>query len=155
MNKIKIIVILIFLLLIGLNIYADDVSVAIDDAKGLYESGNIQGALNKIAEIKLTLEHIVSSNTSNEYEEVNWDKVKMLTDNYLNKKVVIHSKLSSIQGDNTVWLSAVGLALGNTYEESLIDTILGLEMNHKEYKFYGTVITDKYSRVILHIEKIE
>ena len=155
MNKMKIIVILILLLLIGLSIYADDVSAALDDAKGLYESGNIQGALNKIAKVKLTLEQIVSSNTSNQYEEVNWDKVKMLKDNYLNKKVVIHSKLSSIQDDNTIWLSAVGLARGNTYEESLIDTILGLKMYTKEYKFYGTVMLDKNSLLILHIEKIE
>ena len=127
----------------------------LQSAQSSYESGDISSAIQYIDSAKKIIENEKLSSLSSDYIEIsNWNIVKLKKSEYMGKKVKIRAKLGSINTDNTVGIMDVFSF--NTFEDSLIDTLLSLTP-YQTYTFYGTV--KRYSEYSdapkLHIEAIE
>ena len=142
----------IILLSVSTIIFASDVGDLLDNAKKAYNSGDKMSAVQNIDAAKKIIEQEQISSNGEKYIEVsNWDIVKIKKAQYVGKKIKIKVNFVGINSDGTIWLSDVGL--NNTYEDSLVDTILGL--TKKEYTFYGTVLEGGILGPSMHIEAIQ
>lgn len=139
--------------LFSIFIYASEVSDLLHEALGSYESGDVTTAIQKLESAKIIMENEKLSSLADDYVEVkNWDIVKLKKSEYLGKKIKIQASFISFPTTGTVYL--IPISTSNTYDESLIDKLLTLQLNNK-YIFYGTVQDDGIMGPKLHIEAIE
>ena len=145
------IVIIILALCVMVNVSSDSIEDQFDYAKELYVDGQVNEAISALNRLKNDLNELISSLTEEEYEFVNWDRVKLMPKDYSDKKIQLVDRFTMITTSGKIALRTVGTV--NTYEETIIEDVLKLE-ERKDYLFFG-VVKEDWMGPYLHIQSIK